>query len=158
MRNVALKKVLNQSEKTLTEVCLSLDGKKIVFLFENGEGFSVARSRLPGDDGSPVTHIEIFDHGCAVAIHQGSGTHYDLPWDSIKYYAKRGRKRVKLFGKRIANLRKKAHLSQAQFAWRTGLSRVQISRLEQNRSEPSVDTLEKISKALGLSIAEFVSD
>lgn len=145
-----------QPEKTIEEVSLSLDGKKIIFLFENGQGVRVLRSLLPPDDGSPITHLEIFDHGCAVAIHQASGNHYDLPWDSVKFYAQGGKKGEFTLGSRIRLLRKKLNLSQAQLAWRTSLSRVQIARLENNRSEPTLDTIEKIAKVTGCTIAEFL--
>ena len=48
------RKLNADAEKRLEEVSFSLDGKRLLFLFENGEGCSVARKDLPGDDGTAV--------------------------------------------------------------------------------------------------------
>ena len=144
-----------QAEKTITEICLSSDGKRLIFLFANGEGYAVGREALPFDDGSPITHFEIFDHGCAIAIQLASGTLYDLPWDSIKYYAKGGSRKPISIGASIDFLRKKKGLTQAKLAELCGLSRVQISRIESSVSEPSLDSLMKIATVLRVTLAQM---
>lgn len=157
MKNTALKNNFFQSEKRLIEVCLSGDGKKVVCLFENGQGFRMQRDKLPFDDGSPITSVEIFDHNQAVAIHQASGNSYDLPGDSIKHYARGGRQHISSFGSVIKILRKKAKLTQGRLAWRCGISRVQVARIEGNKSTPGLETLEKIARAFDMSLPELVA-
>jgi len=54
--------------KKIGEVSLSLDGRRLIFLFENGEGCAVARKSLPGDDGTPIVALQVFDHRGAVSV------------------------------------------------------------------------------------------
>lgn len=90
------RKILSHSKRKIQEVAVSFDGRRLLFLFENGKGHSIPRERLPGDDRTPITHVQIFDHRGAVAIAQASGHQYNLPWDSIKYYAAGGKPKSKL--------------------------------------------------------------
>lgn len=146
-----------QAEKRIVEVCLSSDGKKLIFLFANGEGFAVQRSVLPMDDGSPVTHCEIFDHGCAAAVHLASGVLYDLPWDSIRHFAQGGDRKSSHFGQAVRKWRKVKGLTQDQLADLCRLSRVHISRIESDVSEPGIDSLIKIAEALGVRLADITA-
>lgn len=157
MTLASAKKKSSHLDKTIEEVCISLDGKALVVLFANGEGYKVSRHQIPGDDQSPITHIEIFDHGCAVAIKQASGCYYDLPWDSIKHYAQSGKRKKTHIGSLLRRLREKSALSQGQLASRSGLSRAQINRLEQNLCEPSIETLEKLSKVFNLKPVDLLN-
>jgi len=147
----------SQPEKTLVDVGLSFDGKKVFFIFANGEGYTIVRRLFPQDDGSPITRMEIFDHGCAVVIHQASGCAYELPWDSIKHYARGGtREKVKTIGERLKKLRQARTLTQAELAERAALSRVHLTRLETNRSEPSLDTIIRLAEALSVPAAQLL--
>ncbi len=156
---MALKKIKKspQDEKEIEEACLSQDAQRIIVVFKNGEGCKLVRKNLDFDDRSPITQIEIFDHGCAIGVHQSSGNYYDLPWDSIRHYAKAGKKKVLKIGKIISAMRKKSQISQEQLAWKTGLSRVQIARIETNASFPSLTTLEKIAAIFNMSLADLVA-
>ncbi len=55
-------------------------------------------------------------------------------------------------GMRIKAIRAKKRLSQAAVAAGAGISREHLARLEAGRYDPSVGTLEKIAKALGVSL------
>ena len=127
-----------------------MDGKRLIFVFENGEGYSIPRKDLPGDDGAPITAIQIFDHRHAVSVTQASGGIYDLPWDSIKHYARGGRQRKVLLGHRLRKLREERGLSQKSLARSAGISRMQLSRIETNISTPNLDSLLKLSRVLGV--------
>lgn len=153
---LAARKINPGSEKRIEEVTLSLDGKRIVFIFENGEGYSILRSYLPGDDGSPITSIQIFDHQGAVAVIQASGTSYDLPWDSIKHYAQGGKQKKYAVGISLKKLRSQKGFSQKKLAQLSSLSRMQLSRLESHRSNPTLETLLKLSHVLGVSPKNLV--
>jgi len=62
----------------------------------------------------------------------------------------------RLLGETIREKRKGAQLSQEKLAERAGLSTVFISRVERGKESPSVDSLAKIAKALGLFVRELV--
>lgn len=66
-------------------------------------------------------------------------------------YLERSRRRAALAMK-IRTLREKAGLSQAQLAKRAGMYQPGIARIENGRSETSVETLEKVATALGCSL------
>ena len=53
-----------------------------------------------------------------------------------------------LIGKRIAEIRKKQHLTQERLAEKTDLTNNYISNIENNRSIPSLETLVKLCGAL----------
>ena len=141
-------KVEEGEERRLSEVSLSLDGQKILFLFENEDGYAIARRRLPGDDGSPVVSVQIADHRQAVTVLQSSGQNYSLPWDSIRHYASGGRQKTPLLGRRLIDLRKRNGLTQAALAKAADLSRMQLSRLEKGKSSPTLETLLSLSRVL----------
>lgn len=136
------------SEKIFEEVSLSLDGKRVLFVFENGDGYAIGRGELPGDDGSAIISIQIADHRHAVMISQASGVNYDLPWDSVRHYAAGGRRSRTFQGKKLALLRKQKGMSLVALARASGLSRMQLSRLEKGKSSPSLETLLRLCKVL----------
>jgi transcriptional regulator with XRE-family HTH domain len=53
-----------------------------------------------------------------------------------------------IIGERLRALREEKHLSQGQIEKRTGLLRCYISRVEHGHTVPSIETLEKMSRAL----------
>ena len=53
-----------------------------------------------------------------------------------------------LIGNRLKELRESKQLSQGDIEKRTGLLRCYVSRVENNHTVPSVDTLEKMARAL----------
>jgi transcriptional regulator with XRE-family HTH domain len=53
-----------------------------------------------------------------------------------------------VIGDRLKNLREEKRLSQGDIEKRTGLLRCYLSRVENGHTVPSVDTLEKIARAL----------
>ncbi|MGH7989447.1 MAG: helix-turn-helix domain-containing protein [Limisphaerales bacterium] len=61
----------------------------------------------------------------------------------------------KRLGKRIAELRRTAELTQAQFAEKSGYSIEFISLVERGINAPSVDGLERIAKTLRVSVKDL---
>ena len=61
-------------------------------------------------------------------------------------------------GKRIANARRAAKLSQDRLAERAGLDRSFISRLERGKANATYLTLRKIASALSIELAVLVTD
>jgi transcriptional regulator with XRE-family HTH domain len=60
------------------------------------------------------------------------------------------------FGKRLRTLREAAGRSQADVAKRAGLSRVFVNQLEAGTRDPSLSTLTRLAKALGVTLAELL--
>jgi transcriptional regulator with XRE-family HTH domain len=60
------------------------------------------------------------------------------------------------FGKALQDARKQCQMSQDQLADTTGLHRTHISLMERGMREPSLDTLVKLSRALGVPPAEMI--
>ena len=58
-------------------------------------------------------------------------------------------------GERIKELRKKQNLSQEDFAFKCGLDRTYITSLERGKRNISLENLEKIAKALNMTLSEF---
>jgi transcriptional regulator with XRE-family HTH domain len=58
--------------------------------------------------------------------------------------------------KQLKAQRKRLRLSQEQFAEKVGISLPLISELERGRANPTLQTLGKISDALGMSVAELL--
>lgn len=59
------------------------------------------------------------------------------------------------FGKRLRQLRRQKDLTQEQLAEVTGLSVDSISNIERGINAPSFQTLERLAKALSVSVAEL---
>ena len=60
------------------------------------------------------------------------------------------------FADRLASLRKQNGLTQQQLAERVGLHQTQIHRYESGTSEPSMDALRRLARALAVSVDELV--
>jgi transcriptional regulator with XRE-family HTH domain len=63
-----------------------------------------------------------------------------------------------LVGERLRELREAQHLSQGDIQNRTGLMRSYISRVENGHTVPAIETLEKISRALGVPTYQIFYD
>jgi transcriptional regulator with XRE-family HTH domain len=60
-----------------------------------------------------------------------------------------------MLGERLRMLRKEKNLSQADIEERTGLLRSYVSRVENGHTVPSVETLEKIARALEIPLYQL---
>ncbi len=60
-----------------------------------------------------------------------------------------------LIGERIRAIREAKHLSQGDVQKRSGLLRVYVSRVENGHSVPSIETVEKLARALGVPLYQL---
>ena len=60
-------------------------------------------------------------------------------------------------GKRIRQIRKSKNLSQKEVIAEIDMGAAQYSRIESEKTEPSISTLERIAKALGIKMTELFS-
>jgi transcriptional regulator with XRE-family HTH domain len=63
-----------------------------------------------------------------------------------------------VIGERLKVLREKKKMSQGEIEKRTGLLRCYISRVENGHTVPSVDTLEKMARALEIPLYRLFTD
>lgn len=59
------------------------------------------------------------------------------------------------FGKRVAKLRKNAGYSQEQFAFKCDIDRTYVGIIERGEKSPTLNTIQKIADALGISKSEL---
>jgi transcriptional regulator with XRE-family HTH domain len=62
----------------------------------------------------------------------------------------------KTLGKNVQRARKKERLTQEELADKVGISRAYMGYIEQGRNAPSLETLEKIARALKVKISTLL--
>jgi len=62
-----------------------------------------------------------------------------------------------MVGEAIQHLLRSRNLTVAMFACATGMSRAQIYKLLQDKHSPNLNTIERMGRALDLSVAEFMT-
>jgi transcriptional regulator with XRE-family HTH domain len=63
---------------------------------------------------------------------------------------------VRRMAQRIQELRERRGLTQEQLAVKAGISRGYLARLETARHDPTLSTLEKLAKALGVKVGRLL--
>lgn len=58
----------------------------------------------------------------------------------------------KAFGRRVAELRKNAGFSQEKFAFQCNIDRTYIGTIERGEKSPTLNTIQKIARALNIPI------
>ena len=62
------------------------------------------------------------------------------------------------FGSRVAELRKSRGLSQEKLAFEIGMDLTSVNEIERGKRNPTLRTIVKIARALGLRPADLLSD
>ncbi len=62
---------------------------------------------------------------------------------------------IEKIGERIVELRKAKGFSQQKFAYEADMERTYLNHIEKGRKNISINTLEKITKGLGISLSTF---
>ncbi|HIY49100.1 MAG TPA: helix-turn-helix transcriptional regulator [Candidatus Barnesiella excrementavium] len=60
-----------------------------------------------------------------------------------------------IFGYRVAEIRKLLGISQEELAFRCGVHRTYIGAIERGEKSPTLNTIEKLAKGLGIQIYDF---
>jgi transcriptional regulator with XRE-family HTH domain len=68
---------------------------------------------------------------------------------------KRYKIEIKAFGKRLKSIRQKKGLTQLDLELESGISRTEISRIENGLKNIEFYTIVKLAEALGVSLSEF---
>jgi len=140
---------------------------RFIVTFDSGKEYSFRRSSLEVDDGSELVNIRLDRRRFFFRVTQVSGNRYEIPWDRVLHEAEpsypyfRGRKRrtktTHEEGATIRELREAKGLTQAERAGAVGMMRNNISRIEAAKHRPTLETMERIAKALKVSVADLIA-
>lgn len=149
------------------------DSERQEFLtfFLDGHVYRLARQSVPDDDGTDVLRVRVESDGSAFFVRLASGKTLEIPWDFVLYQLEptypffKGRIREGLeeegalrIGRRVREFREGKDLTTYEVARRSGIHRPNISRIENGKHVPTLDTLMRLAQALGISVAGVVAD
>ena len=169
----ALRALLDPAaERTLDGVRYLPKEATFFVAFRSGKTYELPRKVIEADDASPVVgEPRVTDDGGAFEVRQKSGNTYAVPWDFVLYHrepsypyhkGRTGQREVEARGAeriaaRIRQEREARGWSLGELARRTGMQVPNLSRLESGKHMPSLETLERVSEALGIRVADLVA-
>jgi DNA-binding XRE family transcriptional regulator len=137
-----------------------------IVTFDSGKEYSFPRSSLEVDDGSELVNIQLDRRRFFFRVTQVSGNRYEIPWDRVLHEAEpsypyfRGRtgrtKTTRAVGATIRKLREAKGITQEKLGRAVGMMRNNISRIEAAKHRPTLETMERIAKALKVSVADLI--
>jgi len=157
---------VQELERKIRDARYSVGEDRFIVTFDSGKEYSFPRSSLEVDDGSGVASVQVERRRFFFRVSQASGNRYEVPWDRVLHEAEPSygqfRRRIaqtktaRNVGATIRKLRQAKGLTQDQLATAVGMIRNNISRIEAAKHRPTLETLEKLAKALKVSVAELV--
>ena len=139
---------------------------RFIVTFDSGKEYSFPRSSLDFDDGSDVVKLQVDRRQFFFQVTQASGNRYEIPWDRVLheaepsyryFHGRRGRTRTTHeVGATIRKLREAKGITQEDLADAVGMMRNNISRIEAAKHRPTLETLERIAKALKVSVVHLI--
>lgn len=141
-------------------------------VFRNGKTYELPRSAIEANDVSAVVgEPRIIHGGSAFEVRQQSGNTYEVPWDLVLYHQEPSyphhkgsssqreveANRAERIGTRIRQEREARGWSLGDLAQRTRIQPPNLSRLENGKHVPSLETLERLAKALGVRVADLAA-
>lgn len=159
-------------ERRLELLTLSPVGEELLCLLADGTSILVPRPYGINDDGSDVVAIEIAASADRARLTLATGTVVELHGAQLRAQnlqttlledrvaVTEPSLLVKLdsvqLGGRLRALRLEVGLTQAELSRRTGIHRPNIARVEAGRHTPSLETLERLASAMGISTARML--
>jgi DNA-binding XRE family transcriptional regulator len=171
-RFAAIKKIENhlvepEFERKIRDARFSVGDNRFIVTFDTGIQYSFPRSSLEVDDGSDLVKIQVDRRRYFFQVTQISGNRYEISWDRVLHEAEpsyryfRGRmsrdKTAHAVGAKIRKLREAKGVTQEELAAAAGMMRSNISRIEAAKHRPTLETLERIAKALNASVADLIA-
>ena len=171
----AVNKTLLEQDERLKKVTYVEEEKAFRVVFNNGNKYLFPRKYLKEqDDGSKVVSVRLVLYGFGFNVKLASGKKMEVMSDLIlhhcepnyEFYKKsrkckevkqQSREKGKTAGKRVKVMRISKGITQAQLSEMTGIQRPNLSRLENAKTNPNIETLSKIAIALDTTIAEFLA-
>jgi len=170
-RSAALKTAESSSapefERKIRDARFLVGEDRFIVTFDSGKEYSFPRSSLEVDDGSELVNLQLDRRRFFFRVTQVSGNRYEIPWDRVLHEAEpsypyfRGRsdrtRKTADVGAAIRKLREAKGLTQEELAASVGMMRSNISRIEAAKHRPTLDTMERIAKALKVAVAELIA-
>ncbi len=171
----AVNKTLLEQDERLKKVTYVEEEKAFRVVFNNGNKYLFPRRHLKEqDDGSKVVNVRIVLYGFGFNAKLASGKKMEIMSDLIlhhcepnyEFYKKsrkykevkqQSREKGKTAGIKVKAMRLSKGITQAQLSEMTGIQRPNLSRLENAKTNPNIETLSKIAIALDTTIAEFLA-
>jgi DNA-binding XRE family transcriptional regulator len=146
--------------------------------FVDGRVYAVALTDLEGVDPSPVYRVSLSSDGYAALLEQRSGNCIEIPWDVVLHHAEPeyafyrgrdpghecekgseagGRSTGAVIGEHIRAERLGRSWTLERMSKLTGLKVPNLSRLENGKHLPSLETLERVADAFGMPVAALVA-
>jgi DNA-binding XRE family transcriptional regulator len=154
-------------ERKMRDARYSVAEDCFIVTFESGKEYRFPRSSLEVDDGTAVVSVHVERRRFYFRVTQASCNRYEVPWDRVYHEAEpayrhfRGNAAramtTRNVGAAIRKLREAKGLTQDQLATAVGMMRSNISRIEAAKHRPTLETLEKIARALRLTVADLVA-
>jgi DNA-binding XRE family transcriptional regulator len=155
-----------ESRRKIRDARYLVGEDRFIVTFDSGKEYSFPRSSLEVDDGSELVHIQVDHRRFFFRVTQVSGNRYEIPWDRVLHEAettyryfrgRRGRtKTTRAVGATIRKLREAKGITQEKLAGAVGMMRNNISRIEAAKHRPTLETIERIAKALKVSVADLI--
>ena len=153
--------------RTIRDARYLVGEDRFTVTFDSGKEYSFPRSSLGVDDGSELVNVQVDRKRFFIRVTQVSGNRYEIPWDrvlheaepSYPYFrARMGRtKTTRDVGAAIRKLREAKGITQEELAGAAGMMRSNISRIEAAKHRPTLETMERIAKALKVSVADLIA-
>ncbi|MSP78141.1 MAG: XRE family transcriptional regulator [Dehalococcoidia bacterium] len=148
-------------------------GRALLVLMGNKGGtreYPLYMDDLPDASASGIRTCRISPLKDYLNVTQQSGNVVEIPWDVVLYHAEpdypyfKGRSTqqrdeqelASSIGTRVQALRKERGMTVTALAEAAGMERPNLSRLEHGKHAPSLETLERVAKGLGMTVAELV--
>jgi DNA-binding XRE family transcriptional regulator len=158
--------------ETLRDCVYDAERQEFLVIFRDGRMYRLPRDLLSEDDGSEVLSVQVERDGSAFIVRQGSGKSFEVPWDFVLHHLEPGYQYFKgrssqrrletdvavRIGRRLRELREEKGLTAYEIARRSGIHRPNISRMESGKHVPTVDTLDRLARALGVPVAALLAE
>jgi DNA-binding Xre family transcriptional regulator/CheY-like chemotaxis protein len=161
------------SARSIQWVRYERDERRFFVAFRNGKFYELSRRLIEADD--PTDDIlgepQVIYDGEAFRVRQASGNEYEVAWDFVLYHqepdyeyhkGKASQKeaeanRAERIGARVRQEREARGWSLGDLARQTGMHPPNLSRLENGKHVPSLETMERVGEALGVRVADLVA-
>lgn len=158
--------------EALRDCVYDAERQEFLVTFRDGRLYRFPRDLLHEDDGSEILGVQVERDGSEFVVRQESGQSFGVPWDFVLHHLEPGypyfkgrssQRRLEKdvaarIGRRLRELRQEKGLTAYEVARRSGIHRPNISRMESGKHVPTVDTLDRLARALGVSLAVLVSE
>ncbi len=164
------KRLDSEASRRIERVEYVEGARSFIVGLEDGKVYALGLDDAAGTDSTGVEGWRIGEGRRHFEVRQRSGNVVEVPWDAVlhhcepgyEYYKGRGDGedeggRAGVIGGRIRGLRERRGFSVTRLAELSGMKRPNLSRLENGRHAPSLETLERVADALGATVGELAA-